>query len=50
MRRLVLFVLFATVGSASLARAQTPDAKPTMEIYGFGMVDAIADFNQVNPD
>jgi len=50
MRRLVLFALCATVGSASLAAAQTPDAKPTMEIYGFGMVDAIADFNQVNPD
>jgi len=50
MRRLVLFVLCATAATASLARAQAPDAKPTMEIYGFGMVDAIADFNQVNPD
>jgi hypothetical protein len=49
MRRLVLFVLCATAAATSVARAQPPDPKPTLEIYGFGQVDAIADFNQVDP-
>jgi DcaP outer membrane protein len=40
-------VLLATAASA---RAQAPDpAKGTLEVYGFGQGDAIADFNQVNP-
>jgi hypothetical protein len=50
MRKIGVFVLCLSACSASLARAQTPDAKPTIEIYGFGQVDAIADFNQNNPD
>jgi len=38
-------------GVASRAGAQPPsDQKPSMEIYGFGMADAIADFGQNNPD
>src|SRR5262249_35754937 len=27
-----------------------PSDKPSVEIYGFAQLDAIADFNQVNPD
>src|SRR5580765_5523133 len=30
----------------AISRAQNP----SVEIYGFGMADAIIDFNQVNPD
>jgi hypothetical protein len=46
-----VLALCLCAGSASLVHAQSPqDAKPTIEIYGFGQVDAIADFNQVNPD
>jgi DcaP outer membrane protein len=38
-------------GAAPRAGAQPPPAdKPTLEIYGFAQVDAIADFNQNNPD
>ena len=37
------------VGTAPLARAQAPSA-PSVEVYGFGQADAIADFNQNNPD
>ncbi len=46
-----LLVLAVTAAVARDARAQPPpDAKPTLDIYGFGQVDAIADFNQNNPD
>jgi hypothetical protein len=40
------------LGAAAGARAQTPAAPspPTLEIYGFGQADAIADFKQNNPD
>jgi hypothetical protein len=45
-----LVMLGLAVFGASGARAQTPPAdKPSLEIYGFGQVDAIADFNQVDP-
>jgi hypothetical protein len=37
-------------GGASLARAQAPAAAPSLEIYGFGMADSIADFNQNDPN
>ncbi len=37
--------------SAASAAAQPPaDAKPSVEIYGFGQADAIADFNQNDPN
>lgn len=44
--------ILATVvvlGGVSVAHAQTPSG-PTMDVYGFGMADAIVDFNQNNPD
>ena len=51
MKRIAVLALCLMATSASLARAQTPSSdKPTIEVYGFGQVDAIADFNQVNPD
>src|SRR5262245_29458781 len=52
MKRIAVLALCLTAGSTSLARAQAQPAtdKPTVEIYGFGMVDAIADFQQNNPD
>ena len=48
----VAFVVFAlTVAGNAIVRAQTPQAdKPSLEIYGFGQVDVIADFKQNNPD
>jgi hypothetical protein len=48
--RLVLFVLGAAAVGASNAHAQPPPDKPTLEIYGFGQVDVIADVKQNNPD
>jgi hypothetical protein len=36
--------------SPAPAAQATPDAKPSVEVYGFGMGDAIADFKQNNPD
>ena len=49
---LPFMVALAILGAAAGARAQTPAAPspPTVEIYGFGMADAIADFKQNNPD
>jgi hypothetical protein len=44
--RVVLSALLVA-GLASRAAAQEP--KPSLEVYGFGQADAIADFNQVNP-
>ena len=41
--RLVLVMLALALFAASGARAQTPPGdKPSLEIYGFGQVDAIA--------
>ena len=58
-----LLALLLVASHAGLARAQGPseaapaaaqaaqqEARPSVEIYGFGMGDAIADFNQNNPD
>ena len=46
-----LLVVGLTLGAASRASAQPPPPdKPSLDIYGFGMADAIADFNQNNPD
>jgi DcaP outer membrane protein len=51
MKGTAVLALCLMASSASLARAQAPqDAKPSIEIYGFGQADAIADFNQNNPD
>ena len=40
------------LGLAARAHAQTPpaDAKPSMEIYGFAMLDVGQDFTQIDPD
>ena len=50
--QVTLMVALAMLGAAAGARAQTPAAPspPTVEIYGFGQADAIADFKQNNPD
>jgi len=51
MKRIAVLALCLTAGSTALARAQTPASdKPSLDIYGFAQVDAIADFNQINPD
>ena len=53
--------LLLLAGAAPIARAEEPAAPapaaqpapqgtPTVEVYGFGMGDAIADFKQNNPD
>src|SRR5262245_59684235 len=53
----VAFLMCA--GAATIVRAEEPGAPPaqasqddkgTLEIYGFGQADAIADFKQNNPD
>ena len=40
------------LGLSVRAQAQTPpaDAKPSMEIYGFAMLDIGHDFKQIHPD
>src|SRR6185436_17490794 len=40
------------LGAGVPAHAQTPpaDAKPSMEIYGFAMLDIGHDFKQIHPD
>jgi hypothetical protein len=43
----VFVATLMTLGAASGAAAQT---SPSIEIYGFGMADAIVDVNQNNPD
>ena len=50
--QVTFMVALAMLGAAAGARAQTPAAPspPTVEIYGFGQADAIADFKQNNPD
>jgi len=58
-----LLALVLVTSHAGLARAQGPseaapaaaqpaqqEARPSVEVYGFGMGDAIADFKQNNPD
>jgi len=51
MKRLIVGILLAGLW-ASTARAQqpTPEPKPSMEIYGFAMLDMGHDFEQINPD
>ena len=43
----VALLLFVGISSAA---AQSADAKPKVDIYGFAQADAIVDFNQNNPD
>jgi hypothetical protein len=48
---MIPFAAFLAFGSASPVRAQQPaQAQPTVEIYGFGQADAIADFKQNDPN
>jgi len=49
-RRVSLVLLCLLTAPASAAHAQPAAAPPSLEIYGFGMADAIADFGQNNPD
>src|SRR4026209_1738922 len=52
MKRLIMAFLFVGLG-ASTARAQSQPAqepKPSMEIYGFAMLDIGHDFKQIHPD
>ena len=52
MKRLIVMFLLAGLG-ASTARAQSQPAqepKPSMEIYGFAMLDMGHDFKQIHPD
>ena len=51
MKRLIVGVLLAGLG-ASTARAQqaAQEPKPSMEIYGFTMLDMGHDFEQIHPD
>ncbi len=39
-----------TDGTPPVEAQAAPDAKPSMEVYGFGQADAISDFKQNNPD
>jgi len=48
--RVSLVLIGMLAATASVAHAQPAPAPPSLEVYGFGMVDAIADFNQNNPD
>jgi hypothetical protein len=51
LRRSIVAAAFLLVIPLSQARAQTPPpSTSTVDIYGFGQADAIADFNQNNPD
>ena len=52
MKRWVLLALCAVAFSASMARAQAPsnDDKPSVEIYGFAMVDFGHNFMQIDPN
>ena len=51
MKRLIAVILLVGLG-ASTARAQQPaqEPKPSMEIYGFAMLDMGHDFKQIHPD
>src|SRR5829696_9270572 len=48
----LLLTASVVLGLASLAQAQTPppEPKPSMEIYGFAMLDIGHDFKQIHPD
>jgi hypothetical protein len=46
----MIMAALVVFGVSSVARAQAPASGPTMDVYGFGMADAIVDFNQNNPD
>jgi hypothetical protein len=48
----VVLAVMLALASAEQLSAQQPvaDAKPTLEVYGFGQADAIVDFKQNNPD
>src|SRR5512139_3502038 len=49
----LLVAALALFGAASMASAQTTQAQqsaPSIDVYGFGQADAIADFKQNNPD
>jgi hypothetical protein len=46
---LLLSVLAFATPAAAQAPAQ-PDQKPSMEIYGFAMLDIGHDFKQINPN
>src|SRR5215207_6650952 len=49
--RLVLTVcVLLAVTSRAEAQASAPDTKPSMEIYGFAMLDIGHDFRQIDPD
>src|SRR3954451_15590103 len=55
MRRVTARIALAScvvLGATLRADAQTPaaDAKPSMEIYGFAMLDIGHDFKQINPN
>jgi DcaP outer membrane protein len=45
-----LVTIGVVAGGVSSAHAQAPNDKGTLDIYGFGQADAIADFKQNNPD
>ena len=53
MKRLIAVILLVGLG-ASTARAQSQqpaqEPKPSMEIYGFAMLDMGHDFRQIHPD
>ena len=49
MKRLIAAILLVGLG-ASTARAQSGQSKPSMEIYGFAMLDMGHDFKQIHPD
>ena len=46
----VLAICLAGGGAARARAQQPPNDKPSLEVYGFGQVDVIADFKQNNPD
>src|SRR5882672_6173351 len=56
--RLAALATLLVAGLPPVARAEEPappaqpaqEGKPSVEVYGFGMGDAIADFKQNNPD
>jgi hypothetical protein len=48
-----LIIALALLGAATTASAQTPpaqDPKPSLEVYGFAMLDFGENFNQIHPD
>src|SRR5258707_772129 len=48
--RLLLFAAALTIVVAPSARAQTPPNPPSLEIYGFAMLDMGHNFTQIHPD